>query len=488
MKIAMIGNVAQNAYLNAKFLRRLGIEADSFDLGGGPPASTPQWEDGYFDEQLVGGAFAGFYHWTGVPMENGFQRPAWAKILGYDGENPWYDTEREYEADLPRIVTRLSAQFRVREDEVPALRLALARGRVSPQEQQVHLAHARGMPLREAILAIAEAYDLTVLYGPAAQYGIFFPKDLPYVTYEHATMRYIHLFGSPADAVLASAYQHADWNLLTNADCHEAAQCLGLTQYSWVPHPLDEDKFSPGETPHRAQLLEAHGAELLFYAPARHSASESSGSKRNERILYAFQRYVETVERTGGPRALLILAEWGEHVKQSAELAQRLGLMDEDPETTHIVWTRCIPKMKMLHLYRAADVVLDQFSPTVGSFGTVTAEGLACGKPVITHINPDVHAWCLPTLPPVANALTTDEVYRQMVLLATSEAYRQQLGAASRKWVEDYHGWRYVAGLHLELYRELLGRSLPTEAANQAAAQAKVTRARLWGGPEPDGS
>ena len=86
------------------------------------------------------------------------------------------------------------------------------------------------------------------------------------------------------------------------------------------------------------------------------------------------------------------------------------------------------------------------------------------------------------------NALTTDEVYRQMVLLATSEAYRQQLGAASRKWVEDYHGWRYVAGLHLELYRELLGRSLPTEAANQAAAQAKVTRARLWGGPEPDGS
>ena len=62
MKIAMIGNVAQNAYLNAKFLRRLGIEADSFDLGGGPPASTPQWEDGYFDEQLVGGAFAGFYH------------------------------------------------------------------------------------------------------------------------------------------------------------------------------------------------------------------------------------------------------------------------------------------------------------------------------------------------------------------------------------------------------------------------------------------
>ncbi|HXI16286.1 MAG TPA: hypothetical protein VNM48_07930 [Chloroflexota bacterium] len=47
LRVCLQGNVAQNAYLLAKGLRALGVEADSFDQQGvGFPMQHPAWEDG----------------------------------------------------------------------------------------------------------------------------------------------------------------------------------------------------------------------------------------------------------------------------------------------------------------------------------------------------------------------------------------------------------------------------------------------------------
>lgn len=449
MRISVVGPVALNAYLLARCLRRLGVDADSYDFGGGNPMWTPWWEEcANLDETALA---PNHYDWTSVAAQTGFRRPPWAKILGTDLAAPWYDTQEAFEADLKRFMPALGADPESRTLSPEDAELLLGH---RPEAEARTIAEALPrLPSWRSIRAIAARSDLTVLCGPTAGYGALLPEGTPYVAFEHATMRYVHRLVTPSDRLLALAYRKAAACVITNADCHEAAECLGLENYRFLPHPLDEERFCPGPSTYGDAVRARLGVDLLLYAPARHSMNESAGTKSNERIVYAFARYLREAVPAGSPTAALILAAWGQHVAETKRIIKALGI---EP---HVYWTECLPKPKALEWYRAADIVLDQFSETVGSFGTVTAEALACGKPVVTHLDPAVHEWCLPVLgelPPVWNALRTGDIYRALRSLANSPGLRSLHGTQGREWVERRHGWRQTAERHLALYREVL--------------------------------
>lgn len=448
LRVALIGSVALNSYLLAKFLRRIGVEADSFDTGGGTAMWVPWWEDAKFDPESTGPTF---WQWTKIAAETGFRRPPWAKIVGNDAARPWYDDQESFEADLPALMPGYQRSTKPRMIHSREVIAALHESRLTRAEQKLIRNEAVNLLSWRSIRAIADAYDLTVFLGPLAGYACMLPAARPYVTFEHATMRAVPRRTTPDQELLAVAYQHADWNIITNADCIEAAEMLGIRERSsFIPHPLDEDKFSPGDAPFGDAIKAAYGSELLFYAPARSSFNEVSGTKRNERLIYAFARYVNEAEPAGSPRATLILSAWGEHYREVEALCETLGIHDR------CKWVTCLPKLKVLDLYRACDIVFDQFSETVGSFGTVTAETMACAKPVVTHVNPDVHRWCLDELPPVCNALRVGEIYDWMVRLAGDPELRARKGVEGRAWIEKYHGWRRVAEMHRDLYERVL--------------------------------
>lgn len=486
-RIAHVGNIAQNAYLNAKFQRRLGVAADSFDLGGGNPMWVPWWEETDCDPTQVSPAW---YDWVSVAEATGWRRPPWAKIMSLDcGSRPWYDTQEEYQDDLCRLLPgalELSERG-ARQEQQLLVAEALAAGRLS-QEEAIRSAPAlEGFPQCRVIRELAEPYDLVVLYGPYASYGCVLPRGKKYVTFEHSTMRLVPWLDKPEYHSLAAAYRHADANIITNADCGEAAWCLGLDNCEFIPHPLDDDQFSPagdgGEADREAQDLAKRlreelpdgGVDLLFFAPARQSRSARTGAKRNDRIFYAFARYCEERERLGLPKAVLLAGAWGNgpDVNASDALHKEIGLRGK------VVWLPQQPKRRMAALYRACDVVLDQFSESVGSFGTVTAEALACGKPVITYVERTAHEWCLPelggSLPPVRNARTADDIYEQLVLLAKDPARRSWYGAQSRAWSVAHHGWRSTTERHLALYARVLG--VPVGALTGAEPEPKKTPA-----------
>ena len=85
-------------------------------------------------------------------------------------------------------------------------------------------------------------------------------------------------------------------------------------------------------------------------------------------------------------------------------------------------------KMRLLEYYRAADIVLDQFHEAVGSFGTVTVEAMACGRPVIMYFNPQVHEWCLEENP--AHSVRT---HHAGDLRAVSGACRERRATRGRR-------------------------------------------------------
>lgn len=443
LRVAHVGNIAQNAYLNAKAQRASGIDARSFDFGGGPALWTPQWEDG--DWQFGAEAptdSTGFYDWRAVPMLNGFSRPTWAHILGWNGVPPWFATEEDYYAVWHTRPKRSDFQQLLR-DEGRALRRDLRRC---------------GYQRDEAVRAVAAEHDLTVLYGPEAAYGVSLPREARYVTFECSTMRSVPLRDTPDRRVLAAAYQLADACIITNADCRAAAEELGVGERSrFIPHPIDLEKFHPGpaDAQSRAFMLNDLGVDLLFLAPARQQPIGVPDAKLNHRIFGAFRRYVQEAERDGAPRAGLLCLLWGQNTLEAIEWVKAMGLAER------VRWLIPMPKTKMAALYRDVDLVLDQFATSVGSYGTTSVEACASGIPLITHIDEDRHAWCrdvLPT-PPHWQASEIEDIYTGMVTLAHSQGTRANQGEAGVQWAREWCGPERIAGLHQALYEEVLSRA-----------------------------
>jgi glycosyltransferase involved in cell wall biosynthesis len=473
MRIACIGNVGQNALLIAQGLRALGVEADSFDQGGGYALQMPHWHAADFDPVPWRiSAMTDFWDWCAVERDTGWQRPSWAKILGNDGAAPWYDTQASFQADLGRVIVGQKV-LASEDDQRRDLLDALSDSRTPAAQHATVLAAAMKLGEWRSVLAVAAQYDLIVLCGQYAAFAPLLPASQPYVTFEHATMRYVPGLATPAHRLIALAYQQADANVITNADCWEAAGMLGIRDKSvFIPHPLDEAMCAPGDPDEvarqKANLHERLGVELVFLAPARHCRSEASGSKRNDRVLYAYARYVQEAEPAGAPRAALVLCAWGEpaHVQESEALVDALGLRGR------VMWLPCLPKARLVRWYRVADVVLDQFSETVGSFGAVTAEAMACGVPVVTYYSYGAHHWCLDALgahPPLYNALRTEDIYESLVLLAHDESLRARAGEVGRRWIETYHSLERVCQMHKALYERVLAeKHAPTVAELQA--------------------
>ncbi len=460
LRVALIGTIAQNATLLAYGLRRLGVDADSYDQGGGFPMQMPHWQWANFDPLRYGlTGDTDYWDWAQVSRDTGWQRPFWAKILGNDGADPWYDTQEAFQGDLARVFRGqkvLPAEDKQRAD----LQRAIAGSRTPPESHGAVLEAAMKLGEWRSVLAVAKEYDLVVLCGQYAAFGPLLPAAQPYIAFEHATMRYVPGLATPAHRLIALAYRQSDANVITNADCWEAAGMLGVREKSvFIPHPLDEQQFTPGDhkevSKHKARVCAQLGCELVFLAPARHSRSEATGSKRNDRILYAYARYVQEAEPAGAPRAALVLAAWGhpEHVRESEALVAVLGLQGR------VCWLPCLPKPRLLKWYRLADVVLDQFSETVGSFGAVTAEAMACGRPVITYYSGEAHTWCqdvLPEHPMLASARTTEHIYRKLLDFARDADLRVYYGLHASRWIERHHSLERVCTLHKALYEKVL--------------------------------
>ena len=542
-RIAHVGNIANNAYSNAKFQRRLGLAADSYNYAFEFVFGHPEWEDADFGEQLD------LYHppdWPALQFTNGYARPQWARYLsgrpdpygytGYDEARREAGIQGQY-LDTGRVWTAVPAAGRPT-GFGPVLELRLRRFARSTAQRYASLVRQSQLTTRERVeflvlmliraavdnvsiwrlqLGIAmndrlrairadmravdtdsrlakvgqklgprsysrlvcwrsfrplsQDYDLTVLYGLEVTKAGLLPPERPYIAFEHATMRTLPFENTVQGRLLALGYQLADACIITNPDVLGSAKRLGLRHYRFIPHPVDETKYCPDETPlaneRRRELrkclfrdagLGGSGAAplasqpLLFFCPSRHEWSNGSDSKRSDRVIRAFGRYVREAEPAGLPAAVLVLTEWGTDVRASQQLCRDLGIEGR------VVWRHPMHKMRLLEYYRAADIVLDQFHEAVGSFGTVTVEAMACARPVIMYFNPQVHEWCLEENPPIQSALTTPEIYGRLVALAGSAERRAAVGTQSRAWIERWHGWRRVAELHLELYREVFDR------------------------------
>jgi glycosyltransferase involved in cell wall biosynthesis len=432
MKVLHVGNVANNGYINAKLQRRAGLEADAI-CDERHILSLPEWEDADLHGEIVP-----YPDPAELARAAGWERPAWVlepddpvARRRFHGQFFLEGLARSYVAPFvfPGTRSRVGAAYAPLEQELGRLKpLDVSRGLLALQRFSL---------LWPEPQKLFDRYDVVQAYATHSILALLAASGRPYVAFEHGTLRDLPFEDSHRGRLLAAAYRAAAKVVITNADVVASAKRLGLENYVFIPHPVDESKYTPGPSSFRDRL--GIQEEPLLLAPS----SQTWAIKGNDSLLQGFAELLR-----GGTSAVLVLTEWGPDVERSRALARDLGIEDR------LRWLAPLPKLRLIEAYRAADVVLDQF--LIGTFGAIAPEAMACGRPVVMAFDRKVHEWCFPKPPPVVPAREPAEIGQALGRLLADTEERERIGAAGRRWIERHHSWRLVVDRHRAVYDEAL--------------------------------
>lgn len=501
LRVLHYGNIANNGYLNAKALRRQGVEADVLCHDYHHIMGCPEWEDGDIDGDW-GDDFAP--NWSGIVHD--FELPDWfhrgplADCISAatdlcdrrDGitpgadevGRPWYfrvvpGIYRRYRefVQSPRTTSYFARHPRVffwlrftRNQIMKVVHLAMRVmdffklseaqkvARLAVEQIDEDLPERRGQAKMHRLVGLSnlaltlrpllDRYDVVHAYA-TNPVPLMLSGKRPYVAYEHGTIRQMPFERTTEGASLTTAYRSADGVVITNCDNKLAAEKMGLRNFEFVPHPVNEDYLSRSIASDnlRQRLVEEHDASFILFHPSRQHWSEErdpSLEKGNDILIRGFARLVNEVD----PRAFAVMVDWGLMVDRSKALLEELGCADR------VTWIRPLPHRAFAKWINASDVVADQFY--LGAFGSLTPKAMACGKPVLLNLDEELHRWCFQELPPVMNVKTPDEVFHSLQNVVLDKRALSRIGEEGRGWYNREHSMKLVGDKLVGMYQHAL--------------------------------
>jgi glycosyltransferase involved in cell wall biosynthesis len=486
LRVLHVGNIANNAYLNAKFLRSVGIDAHVLSNDYYHVMAMPEWEDvelrhshgddyqPRFSERDLGS----------------YRRPAWfmnaplfsspSLVRDLFGEHlPW--RRRAVSFALQKFV-QLSSKLKYGGLAKPLLtmnppvfffRLSLLfEERFGPtgwisnivynligRRAMAHLrrwiaAYDEAFPVRPDRLAVEDVaffdtgthyfreifrnYDIVQCYGTDPINALLADKH-PFVAFEHGTLRDFTMGNLPLHRLTALAYRKADHTFITNGDCRAYAEQLGIDNYSPMVHPIDVDQHRRDYGDDIASLRKEIGADVVLFCPIRHDW-KAKGTDVHLRALPLIKA------RISG-RVKLVLICWGQQILESEALLEHLDCVPD------VVWRSSMCRISMIKHIRAADVVLDQMA--FPHFGAIAPQSMAAGTPVVSSYDPESTRWIIPEPAPILSAFSPADV-ATAVVQALDPMWLLSYRRRAQGWVDKYHHPKNVIHGHLRIYRRIL--------------------------------
>ena len=472
-----IGNVANNAYLNAKILNKAGLDCDVLCYDYYHIMGCPQWEDVDFEGD-VGDQFAP--NWDGIDLK-GFVRPDWfaqetflfaAHYLIARRTNSrlqqafwgWLQGRRTLRSVANKLrLPRLWSLCRKATWPVRRLHgLLIHSWPAVTVYKDLAQAFVESFPDRQDTLCrrdvngymnpyalwkkLFACYDAVVGYSTDGAYALTAGKR-PYFAYEHGTIRSIPFEATAQGRMCALTYKLADGCFITNCDNIVAAGKLGLDNYRFVPHPVNEDlNVAGGAGTLRAELCRRLDSDFLVFHPSRQHwepRRHPAWEKGNDIFIRGFARFVQI-----NPRAGAVFVDWGQTVGQSKALLESLGVAGR------VIWVKPLPNAKMIAHIRACDMLADQFF--LGAFGSTMPKALLHGRPAMLYLDCERHKWCFPEMPPVINARDDQQVFDGLVRLYRDGDYRRQLIDDGLAWYRKYHSNAVIVRTFMEAFGGVL--------------------------------
>ena len=482
LRVLHLGNIANNAFNNARIQRLYGIDAFVIAYENYHIMSSPEWEEASF-----GGDYRDsfFPDWTKVDLA-GYERPHWfasgplslcCEVIAsqVDGDPKKTDelfarlkARREavclqgYRGHATRLATRvhrkLSSELRSLKGSLASDAQAgyigknlgwarLLKTWKSANVSRDTLVSARDFKSYAARLDVLRPllpkFDVVQAYSTDGAWPLL--ADQPYVAYEHGTLRSLPFERNSQGRLTATVFMGADHVFVTNLDCIQAAEKLGISsdRFTALPHAFNDRKLSDFRRSHPA--LKPPDDHVAFFHPARQDWLDPDPSlvKGNNRLIRAFARISPTY-----PTAKLTMVAWGRDLTASRNLVAHLGIEDK------VVWVEPFQKRDLWKTYLSSHAVLDQF--VLPSFGGVTFEALALGCRVATNIDAAAAQRFFSEAPPVDSVSTEDEIAAALERVILDRNDAAGIGNAGAEWIRKYHSAEKIVELQLSVYRRLL--------------------------------
>jgi glycosyltransferase involved in cell wall biosynthesis len=515
LRVLHLGNVANNAYNNAKIQRQRGIEADVACWDYYHVMGSPEWEDADYEGD-VGDPF--FPDWRRVDLR-GYRRPRWFAQGRLDSVQRYFAARRDGRRLAAAFLwRRLAFERWLLCRSTPTVR---ATARLARTAHRWRLRIANRARMAGAVAVAAGNGDLRgtgtralALVRPAeqapgartvvrpgsagladrtlARYRELFPTGAPMTEEDlveylpglprwHDLMRRYDVVQAystdPIIPVLCgldryAAYEHGtlratpfgdDWQARVCALGYREASVVFVTNSDVVPATrrlgLDPDRLV--KLPHAVD-----SDRLLAFADAHAHLAPRSGAE----VTFVAPSRQDWVDgdpswTKGNDRALrafallrdrgfafrVLLAEWGRDLGSTRVLIDELDLAE------HVEWIPPLRKRALWEAYLRSHAVLDQF--VLAAIGGVAFEAMALGRRVITALDLDAARAFFGEAPALLPASEPGEIADAMAAVIADPLDDAGLGRRARDWFASFHSADRIVDLQAAAYARIVAAS-----------------------------
>ena len=274
----------------------------------------------------------------------------------------------------------------------------------------------------------AHKYDLIHCHYPSSIFLQYSFK--PFVIHETGWIRVVPYRNNSTDRFMKKSYSKAKCVINPMPDAYPLFEYLKYKKYRFIPFGVDTSFYS--------QIEEPDTDDLIFFNPNR----QHWEYKGTDKLLKAFSQFVKD-----NPSSKLILAKYGVDLQKSIDLVEKLAI------TKNIIWKDFMDKKELINLYHNCHAVFDQF--TLGSYGAVGTEALACGKPLAIFVKEEAITKSFGEMCPVISAFTEKEIYETMEIFKDKKI-RKKYSDASRKFALKHHSLSSIADKCIKLYEDIM--------------------------------
>lgn len=174
--------------------------------------------------------------------------------------------------------------------------------------------------------------------------------------------------------------------------------------------------------------------------------------KASDNAIYGFLNFLNRIQVDERKNIVLVIPER----TINSDLQQAKQIIDDHKMNNNVIFisgekAEGLSRNEMIDLYSLSDVVMDDFG--AGWYGSIVVEAMSCGIPVVTYAPKDLMESLFPWNP-IRNAKTPEEIGEALFLLYSDDKLRVRTKEESRQWVTEFHSNDAVrTNLELELRR-----------------------------------
>ncbi|EAY29761.1 glycosyltransferase [Microscilla marina] len=228
-------------------------------------------------------------------------------------------------------------------------------------------------------------------------------------------------------------------------------------KHIYFPLIIDTDVFKEDKTAHslpdhNIKKIADHFNFVLFH-PSRlminpnPNLKETGQWKQNDLLLKAFAHFIKKnnikdasiamPDRTASP-----------DVDTAKQLIQDLGIEQ------NVVWLKAnnpegFTRNELIKFYSIADVVSDDFG--IGWFGSIVLEAFAIGKPVVSYVDEQVmkelYDWH-----PILSSNTVEGVSNYLEKLYFDKEYAHKQGLKGKEWINAFHSKKSATHIYVNQF------------------------------------